>query len=485
MSATVGDEPQTPSADPLGPGKKAADSGDTLPFDGNLLPLLAFLLNTLPPQAAQPSASTSSATEGEASQSSAAVSGQPSAQDLLRQLAAALQLEQTSGEGVQLEGEGGDVLKGPALTAFDAQLRGSTPLPAALLRELMQAQSGQSSIGAGTNELPQALKDAIASLVASGQFGDKKGVGAANIAASGTASQVRAALTNATAATTGSLQAAPSPSLPGIDAQNGLSNPGSVLRQLLSSLADPDASADIVDAAVRRSGNFPQAANAAVPAAPASVIDTLAARLDVATANLNGAQIQAAAATNTETRQLLREIGFDRAFEASPSQSSSVVPSHGLAAQPNGTTATNDVPVLQLNARMNTPEWADGLGDRIVWLTDQNLSNAQIRLNPPHLGPIEVSVSVTDDQTNVSFMAHHAATRDALEAAAPRLREVLGSQGGLGTINVNINQQSSSERSAQGQRYDAWQSFDPPPFETASTAGAIRPSARTLIDTYA
>jgi flagellar hook-length control protein FliK len=71
----------------------------------------------------------------------------------------------------------------------------------------------------------------------------------------------------------------------------------------------------------------------------------------------------------------------------------------------------------------------DGFGARIVWMAEQRLGHAEIRLNPEHLGPIEVRVQMDGTQVSAEFQSGHAGVRQAIEASLPRLREMLGQQG--------------------------------------------------------
>jgi flagellar hook-length control protein FliK len=72
--------------------------------------------------------------------------------------------------------------------------------------------------------------------------------------------------------------------------------------------------------------------------------------------------------------------------------------------------------------------WQGAIADRIMWMVQGEQQFAKLQLNPPNLGPLEVRVSVNQDQASVSFMSQHAAVRDALEAAMPRLREMFDQQ---------------------------------------------------------
>jgi flagellar hook-length control protein FliK len=72
--------------------------------------------------------------------------------------------------------------------------------------------------------------------------------------------------------------------------------------------------------------------------------------------------------------------------------------------------------------------WQGAIGERVLWMAQGDQQFARLTLNPPHLGPLEVRVTVSQDQTSVLFLAHQAAVREALDAALPRLRELFDQQ---------------------------------------------------------
>lgn len=93
------------------------------------------------------------------------------------------------------------------------------------------------------------------------------------------------------------------------------------------------------------------------------------------------------------------------------------------------------------------PAWGEALGSRVLWVLDHQLPSASVRLNPPGLGPLEIQVSLHQDQAQVSFASHHAVVRDAVEAALPRLRELFAGNG-LTLAGVHISHQSLADRGA-------------------------------------
>lgn len=84
--------------------------------------------------------------------------------------------------------------------------------------------------------------------------------------------------------------------------------------------------------------------------------------------------------------------------------------------------------------QMGVPEpvgqrsWPAAIAERVMWMVQGEQQVAKLKLNPPNLGPLEVRLTLSQDQASVVFASQHAAVRDALEAALPRLRELMEQQ---------------------------------------------------------
>lgn len=102
--------------------------------------------------------------------------------------------------------------------------------------------------------------------------------------------------------------------------------------------------------------------------------------------------------------------------------------------------------VLVLPTPFGHPAWADELGQRLVWMHGKSIRAAELHLNPPELGPVSVRIQMHDDQTSVQFASPHAAVRDAIEAALPRLKELFEARQ-LPLTQVEVAQQSLPDRS--------------------------------------
>jgi flagellar hook-length control protein FliK len=133
---------------------------------------------------------------------------------------------------------------------------------------------------------------------------------------------------------------------------------------------------------------------------------------------------------------------------------------------------------------VRSPHFATLLGNQVLWQAKVGNNQAEIRLDPPDLGPIEVRISQSDNETHLHFVVGHAGTRDQLEQALPRLRELFG-QGGLQLGQVEVEQgrrdnpsgQPSSHSSNGGKR-----SEEPAANDIASHTTLV---GNGLIDDYA
>lgn len=147
------------------------------------------------------------------------------------------------------------------------------------------------------------------------------------------------------------------------------------------------------------------------------------------------------------------------------------------------------VPTVQVDTPMQKQGWDRELGSRVVWMAKDGVQAAQLRVNPPHLGPVEVRLSVSSDAANVSFIAHHVHARDAIEVAIPRLREMMAEQG-FAQTNVNVGGHGAQQ--GQGQQAFGAPSAHANPFDTTidsdvlpATTSSMGAGALGMVDYFA
>lgn len=98
----------------------------------------------------------------------------------------------------------------------------------------------------------------------------------------------------------------------------------------------------------------------------------------------------------------------------------------------------------QVNVPFGHAAWGQAFSNQVVWAMNQGLPTAALHLSPAELGPVSVQIRLDQDQASVSFVSAHAAVRDAIEAALPRLRDMLGAQG-ITLADVNVSQHGQSQ----------------------------------------
>jgi flagellar hook-length control protein FliK len=105
-------------------------------------------------------------------------------------------------------------------------------------------------------------------------------------------------------------------------------------------------------------------------------------------------------------------------------------------------------PTLDLQPGLKSEAWSRVLSSRVIWMAREGVQQASLKLNPVNMGPVEVKLHMHNEQANISFIAQHAATRDALEQALPRLRESF-QENGMELAHADVSQQDFSEADEQ------------------------------------
>lgn len=111
-----------------------------------------------------------------------------------------------------------------------------------------------------------------------------------------------------------------------------------------------------------------------------------------------------------------------------------------------------DLPALDPAADQQA--WTQGLGERLLLMAEKGQQSATLRLQPEQLGPLHIHIRVDDDGVSqVLFSAHHAHTREAIEQALPRLRELFAEQGlNLAQADVDSGRRAFDGRDFTGMR---------------------------------
>lgn len=106
-----------------------------------------------------------------------------------------------------------------------------------------------------------------------------------------------------------------------------------------------------------------------------------------------------------------------------------------------------------ISPRVGSKGWDQALGQKIIWMVAGEESSVQLSLNPPDLGPLQVVLSVNDHQIDASFVSEHLEVREAIEAASPKLKEMMENAGiSLSGFSVSAQAHSSDNAFAQAQQ---------------------------------
>jgi flagellar hook-length control protein FliK len=196
---------------------------------------------------------------------------------------------------------------------------------------------------------------------------------------------------------------------------------------------------------------------------------------------------QSAVATS---RPSAANIAAEANGNEAPAAFASQVAAASAAATASASHAAN--PASQsIAAPLHAPVWPQQFGDKVVWLARDGQQTAQLNINPPQLGPVQVTVNLSGDQASLVFASRHAEVRQAIESAMPQLKEMLAAAGiNLGQANVGPNLQQQRGDTAFDQanqaRFADENAILPASEKGASAAGAtVVQRGRGLVDLFA
>jgi flagellar hook-length control protein FliK len=137
------------------------------------------------------------------------------------------------------------------------------------------------------------------------------------------------------------------------------------------------------------------------------------------------------------------------ATQPAPIQMNPASVSQTTIAAMNGLAGSSPAAAAQTVATpLGNPAWGDDFSQKIGWLVTQKNQVAELHLNPPNLGPLDVVLKISDNQATALFASPHAAVRDAVENALPKLREMLADNG-IMLSNATVSDQAPRDRGAE------------------------------------
>jgi len=110
-------------------------------------------------------------------------------------------------------------------------------------------------------------------------------------------------------------------------------------------------------------------------------------------------------------------------------------------------------PGAGISAPLSSPQWPTELGRQFIHIAQAGNGLGQVaelRLDPPELGPLRITINVNDNVAHAVFSSPHALVRQTVENAMPQLQQML-EQAGISLGQANVNDQHQSDQASQDQ----------------------------------
>lgn len=218
---------------------------------------------------------------------------------------------------------------------------------------------------------------------------------------------------------------------------------------------------------------------------------------DFATALNRGGELkpQADISTATKTQEVLPGLSVQQGLELNAAKTPEAPSAAMLGALQQATMGNVQTLTSQASDKLSppvgSPGWDQALGQKVSWMVAGGQQSASLTLNPPDLGPLQVVLSVTNSHASATFTAAQPEVRQALEAAMPKLREMMADNGiQLDQSTVSTGMPNQNQFSAPGEQTQQVSHYLPQAGKAADALPlAVRPLASTAglgtIDTFA
>lgn len=145
----------------------------------------------------------------------------------------------------------------------------------------------------------------------------------------------------------------------------------------------------------------------------------------------------------------------------------------------------------KIQPNVGSAGWDQAVGQKITWMVSGGIQSASLTLNPPDLGPMQVVLNVHNSQADATFITAQPEVKQALEAAMPKLREMMdqaGIQLGQATVNTGTpnQQQGTPNQQARNTSSSSFGGQDESGDIAVAATGsaAVASSGLGLVDTF-
>ncbi|WP_226349332.1 flagellar hook-length control protein FliK [Alcaligenes sp. 13f] len=144
------------------------------------------------------------------------------------------------------------------------------------------------------------------------------------------------------------------------------------------------------------------------------------------------------------------------------------------AVQANSPAALPSPLTLAIATPVQSPEWGAAMGRQMITLAQQaqgGVQSADIRLDPPELGPLRITLQMQDGMAHAMITSPHAQVRHALEQSLQQLQQQFA-ENGLTLGQADVGDQHASHQAFHEQLAARGNQGDQPAFSLNGVASA-------------
>ncbi len=129
------------------------------------------------------------------------------------------------------------------------------------------------------------------------------------------------------------------------------------------------------------------------------------------------------------------------------------------------------------------------LSETLFWMMNKDMKHAQLRIDPPELGALDIHLEVDNNEVKVNMVTQSGVAKDALDSAMPRLREIFA-ENGMNLVQADVSEKQANDQNDQqapvaAEVLDVSDSADSEKAQMPTTSTLSLSPASGRLDTYA
>jgi len=97
-----------------------------------------------------------------------------------------------------------------------------------------------------------------------------------------------------------------------------------------------------------------------------------------------------------------------------------------------------------IEANIEDKDWSPEVAGKLALMKTNGINKASLKLNPPELGKLEISLEMNDDNLNIVFSSKNSQVRETIDISTNKLQQMF-TKDEVSSVNITVNSQAGND----------------------------------------